>query len=161
MAGKEEYKGEEDPNAQWAHAQSLEPLADYLGVKAELQYMKDLFYNYLPTLGSNMSTIDEHFAELEQAIEEGKPIIREEFQDDDNTSNTRGNPSSQDDDPNGREYRYFSASVFKEHASRSRTGSNRLGMVDSSAHASTDGSVQSGSTQSSPSSYISECEDFA
>ncbi len=142
---------EQNPNAEWAHAKSLEPQAEYYGLKAELQYMKDLFYYYLPTVGNNMSKIDDHFAQLEQALEEGRPIVREQFEDNDEDNDDKGG--------NKPDYQYISASLFKERASRFIHGTDGLRVADSTDNASTECATQSDSAVSSPRSLVSECEE--
>lgn len=90
-------------NDKWANAKSLEVFRMKQDKMAELSYMRELFNCYLPT-GPNLSAINCRFDELQQAIDNGIEPGRDNFEDfESNTSSS---------------YKYFSASLFKEHASR-------------------------------------------
>jgi hypothetical protein len=94
----EEY---EDPNAKWAHAISAEPSIKKKEAIAQLEYMKELFTEYLP-LGEKTENISNYFNELEKIIyTKDDGIQYEEFDDSEPV-------------PEDRRYRYNSASVFKK-----------------------------------------------
>jgi len=71
--------------------------------QAEIEFIKDLFEHHLP-LGEDKKQIEEYFSRLQQAIVNKEEIKNEQFPDDDDTN----------------EYKYHSASLFKERASRFR-----------------------------------------
>lgn len=98
----------------WAHAESLESkrLAD--DRRAELEFMKTLFNDYLP-VGENREHIDQYFSRLEDVIFTKDGNVQEAVK------NERWPTTTIPSDTDGLEdrqpeYRYFSASLFKEHA---------------------------------------------
>lgn len=97
----------EDPNAKWAHAISAESMMKKKEAIAQLDYMRTLFYECLP-IGDRIEHIDNYFNELEKIIytkENADGINYEEFSDPEPCEATR-------------EYRYNSATVFKERSER-------------------------------------------
>jgi hypothetical protein len=90
---------QENPNDLWAHAQSAEDHVLKIDRKAELEYMRDIFFNKLP-LGENVEPIREYFNRLEELIDttDGiKHINNEKFEED--------RPDT--------DYKYFSNDLFK------------------------------------------------
>lgn len=93
---------QQDP---WAHAGSLENERMLQDRKTELEHMRMLFMNVLP-VGKNRDDIISYFNRLEELIftKGHESVKNEQFP----------------DDPDGiqREYKYFSASISKERASK-------------------------------------------
>lgn len=86
---------------EWSHALSLEDKRMEADNLNQLQYMKDLFENHLP-IGDNKSHISEYFSRLEELISTKENIAPEQFENDDPT----------------KDYKYFSAALLRELASR-------------------------------------------
>ena len=96
----------EDPNAVWGHATSIADKRQKDDVLAEIDYIRELFTCYLPTDQDNLSEIHAHLDKLKDHATNGEPLGEDQFGSDDN------------DDPEKRDYRYFSASLFKERSSQ-------------------------------------------
>lgn len=103
----------EDPNAKWGHALPLEETRLWDDKKAELEFMKDLFFERLP-IGKDTQAIEAEFNRLQQAIDNKENINCDEFPDYD-TVDVDG---SVKDPP--KDFHYFSASVLKQQAERGR-----------------------------------------
>lgn len=112
---------EVNENELWAHAISLEQTiknkkSDLL---AELEALRSLYFENLP-LGENKEAIEEYFNRLEESIYNKDHVEREAFPDDDGNEcgeSTEGHEGSPRPKP---DYKYFSADVFKQQASRSK-----------------------------------------
>lgn len=90
-----------NPNDAWNHAGSIESKRMREDRRVELEQMKDLFLNKLP-IGDNKEHIEQYFNDLEKVIYTTDDVKNDEFPTDDAQ----------------RDYRYFSASLLKERASR-------------------------------------------
>lgn len=99
---------DENPNDLWTHAIPLESQRKEQDIRAEADFMRELFLSNLPTVGSNKSTLISYFDRLQEAIENGEPIEYDGF-DDNLNSESASSP---------RDYKYFSATLFKERSSR-------------------------------------------
>jgi hypothetical protein len=108
----------EDPNAKWSHALPLEETRLWDDKKAELEFMKDLFFERLP-IGKDTKQIEEHFNRLEEAIANKENINHDEFPDYD----TVDLDGAVQDPP--KDYHYFSAAVLKQQADRGRINLDR------------------------------------
>lgn len=87
----------------WAHAISLSEKHEQDSKKAELLFMKDLFYDKLP-VGPDMTKIDQVFNSLEQVIDNKDIIIQNDEFDDTPAIEAGIEP----------EYKYYSSAIFKE-----------------------------------------------
>lgn len=144
----EEYKSENDL---WKHAQSLEDKRNEIDLKVELQALRELFFDKLP-LGEKTGYIENYFNRLEEAIYNKEHVERETFPDD--SSDTIDGESSSTG--RKRDYKYFSASVFKEQASRHSPLPPQENVDSSRLYEIQDGNAQSQSTESESMESLSE-----
>lgn len=104
-------EAEEDPNAKWAHALPLEQVRLVEDRRAELEFMKDLFFERLP-IGKDTGALEATFNRINEAICNQETINHDEF------------PSYDEVDVDGavqdppKEFHYFSASVLEQQARR-------------------------------------------
>lgn len=111
----------EDVNSQWSHAVPLEETFAKRNSQAELSYLRDLFNTRLPVIDKT-DKANEYFDFLQHCIDNATPIERETFEHD-YPVDDRGQPVyGEDGNPIIPEYRYISASLFKELASRPKRG---------------------------------------
>ena len=103
----------EDPNAKWSHALPLEETRLWDDKKAELEFMKDLFFERLP-IGKDTKQIEQTFNRLQEAIDNKENINADEFPDYD----TVDLDGAVQDPP--KDFHYFSAAVLKQQADRGR-----------------------------------------
>jgi hypothetical protein len=109
---KQQERKEEDPNAIWGHALSLEDTRIWEDKRAELFFMKDLFDYKLP-IGEKKDEIDEYFNRLEELIDTKDPSIQnDKFPDDFRDIDLHGEVL---DPP--KQFSYFSADLFEQQAS--------------------------------------------
>lgn len=146
----QEYKNE---NEMWSHAIPLEDKRISKDLETELTAMKELFFEQLP-IGENVDTINDYFNRLEKAIYTKEDVKREEFPDD------QGNDHGSDISPGEQQtadrkqpnYRYISAAVFKQQASRHQSQPSPQDM-DRSGLCQDEGSISQGKCK--------ECESVA
>ena len=104
---------EEDPNAKWEHALSLEDTKLWQDRQNELDFMKDLFNHKLPIDETAKPEIEEYFNRLQEAIfTKDENFKYDEFPTDYSTIDVDGavaKPPTQ--------YKYFSQDLFKQQAS--------------------------------------------
>lgn len=118
---------EEDPNAKWSHALPLEETRLWDDKKAELEFMKDLFFERLP-IGKDTNAIKEHFNRLEEAIANKENINPDEFPDYDTVDLDK----AVQDPP--KDYHYFNAAVLKQQASRGQLDTTRYPLASIVEH---------------------------
>jgi hypothetical protein len=92
-------------NDQWKHVIPLDTTTTYNDRKAELEFMKELFYDKLP-VGDNKEIIDAVFNCLDKVIENKEPLKNEQF--DESPAEQYGYTA---------DYRYHSADLLKERSS--------------------------------------------
>lgn len=116
-------------------------------LKAELAFLKELFFENLP-LGDNADKIQEYFSYLEKAIATKDPdeFKREEFPPDD--------PATCGD----RIYKYHSASYFKQRASEQPTIANGLGLGSTQSKQAELPSTEDPASEAKDLAYIQECK---
>lgn len=110
-------KKEEDPNAIWNHAESLEDTQLWASRLAEAEFMQDLFLNRLP--GGNTQANIDYFETVKEKIINHEPFADEYFPPDlsqvdvDGVVTTPYHPS---------DFKYHSSSLFKQQSSKQPDG---------------------------------------
>jgi hypothetical protein len=105
---------EEDPNAIWQHALSLEDTKIWVDRQNELDYMKDLFMNHLPInkVQHNMDEIEDYFNRVQEAIyTKDENFKYDEFPRDYSVIDVDGAVQRAPS-----QYKYFSQDLFKQQA---------------------------------------------
>lgn len=105
-------------NDKWAHAQSLEGIMKERDMRAQLDFMRDLFENHLPVMNDG-ADIQNKLNQLEEDIKRnGGSYKHDNFPDDDENAE--------------REYYYHSSTLFKQRAGLGGSWANEV-VVDDSA----------------------------
>lgn len=128
----------------WSHALSLELIKERTEKRAELEFMKELFDKHLP-VGENREDIDAVFSRLEKAMFTKDEILNDEF--DDGPALDAGLQP---------DYRYYTSSLFKQHASSDRNIRIPQIMGDHTNPRQPDKAVSGSSKKPEPVSYVSE-----
>ncbi len=152
----ENYKSENDL---WTHAKSLEEKRNEIDLKVELQALRELFFDYLP-LGEKTDYIENYFNRLEEAIDNKEHVERETFPDDDDgdESDQGGDAATGTGPPSKRkrDYKYFSATIFKEQASRHPPLASEKDVDRSRLYEIQDGDAQDQFEATQPLEFVSE-----
>lgn len=134
----------DNPNDVWSHAVSIEEKRMKYDRRVELEYMKDLFLNKLP-IGDNVEHLQRYFNDLEKVIYTTDNVKNDEF------------PSNDTE----RDYRYFSASLLKERASRDPDITNGENVADSTHPIGSGRAIQADPSKSEPVSCIPEHSEYS
>ena len=68
-------KSEEDPNAKWQHALSLQDTKLWQDKQNELDFMRDMFFDKMP-MGPDKDKLNEYFNLVQQAIDNKDPNLQ-------------------------------------------------------------------------------------
>lgn len=139
-----------NPNDLWSHALSKADDIEMKSKVAELEHIKDLFFNKLP-VGENLKPLEEYFNELENVIFTKGPqeIKNEQF------------PTATPDVGEGEagSYKYYSPSLLKELASGHKYELLQQDMDPSSDPQGFKHAVSGGHEESKSLPSISECSE--